>query len=136
MARYLVLVRNKTVEAGFFTNDQDKIEKEIQPLLDEGANHAWELHTHNAVRSSVSQALRLTQDEAAWLRSNQPEACYRPVHEGWRQAMLKYQEAFEAVEYGLSPPVTARDVERGTALMQEGTGLVDTATLLLTLTSC
>lgn len=88
------------------------------------------------LRLALRDALDLSADELAWLRANQPETCYRPAHEGWRQAMLKYQEAFEAIDYGLTPPITVSDIQRGTGLMSEGNELVDTATLLVELTSC
>ena len=50
MARYKVVNRNIT--AGWFKNAQDKIEKLMQPMLDEGANRGWTLHTFTATEAS------------------------------------------------------------------------------------
>jgi len=39
-------------KAGFFANAQDKIEKEIQPFLDEGVKQGWRLHSFQSTESS------------------------------------------------------------------------------------
>ena len=39
---------NHTVKAGFFTDAQNKIESTIQPLLDNGTNNGWKLHSFNS----------------------------------------------------------------------------------------
>lgn len=89
-----------------------------------------------ALRRHIQTAITLTTSELRWLRENPPAACYRPVHEAWRQAMLKYDEAFEAIEYGLTAPMTVADIERGSKLMTDATGLIETATLLVSVTEC
>jgi len=39
------VIEKKTIKAGLFADAQDKIAKEIQPMLDEGSSKGWKLHT-------------------------------------------------------------------------------------------
>lgn len=50
LMRYLV--SNKTIKAGFFTDAQEKIEKTIQPFLDEGSKKGWKLHSFQATEAA------------------------------------------------------------------------------------
>ena len=45
-------IENVVVEAGFFKAAQDRIPKEVQPLLDSGAKKGWRLHTFTTTESS------------------------------------------------------------------------------------
>lgn len=45
-------VINRNIKAGFFTNAEDKIEKTIQPFLDEGVANGWTLHSFSASEAS------------------------------------------------------------------------------------
>lgn len=46
------VVQNRTIKAGFFKDAQDKIEKEIQPFLDEGSRRGWDLHSFSGTDTS------------------------------------------------------------------------------------
>lgn len=45
-------VVNRNIRAGFFSDAEDKIEKNIQPYLDEGARKGWSLHSFQATNAS------------------------------------------------------------------------------------
>lgn len=45
-------VENIVVKAGFVTDAQDLIPKKVQPLLDQGAQKGWKLHTFTPTISS------------------------------------------------------------------------------------
>ena len=45
-------IQNRNIKAGFFTNAEDKIEKSIQPFLDEGSRNGWALHSFQATEAS------------------------------------------------------------------------------------
>ena len=46
------IIKNKRVKAGLFTDAQDKIEKMIQPFLDEGSGNGWKLHSFQSTDST------------------------------------------------------------------------------------
>jgi hypothetical protein len=50
MPRYTV--QNRNIKAGFFTDAEDKVEKSIQPFLDQGTNNGWTLHSFQATAAS------------------------------------------------------------------------------------
>ncbi len=50
-------VVNRNVRAGFFTDAEDKIEKSIQPFLDDGVKRGWRLHSFSA--SAASKGINL-----------------------------------------------------------------------------
>jgi hypothetical protein len=45
-------VVNRNVKAGWFTTAEDKIEKVIQPFLDDGSKKGWRLHSFSATEAS------------------------------------------------------------------------------------
>lgn len=45
-------IQTIVVKAGMVTDAQDKIAKEVQPLLDEGAKKGWKLHTFTPTASA------------------------------------------------------------------------------------
>jgi hypothetical protein len=45
-------VINRNIKAGFLTNAEDKIEKTIQPFLDDGVARGWKLHSFSASEAS------------------------------------------------------------------------------------
>jgi hypothetical protein len=45
-------VVNRNIKGGWFTNAEDRVEKQIQPLLDEHAKAGWKLHTFTATEAS------------------------------------------------------------------------------------
>ncbi|MES0490851.1 MAG: hypothetical protein ABUK01_12720 [Leptospirales bacterium] len=45
-------VQNRTIKAGLFTDAQNKIEKAIQPFLDEGSKNGWKLHSFQSTDTS------------------------------------------------------------------------------------
>lgn len=53
--RYTVV--NKNVKAGFFADAEDKVEKKIQPFLDDGARKGWKLHSFSS--SAASKGINL-----------------------------------------------------------------------------
>lgn len=50
MAQYKV--QNRNIKAGFFSDAEDKVERSIQPFLDEGASKGWKLHSFQATAAS------------------------------------------------------------------------------------
>jgi hypothetical protein len=50
MPRYKV--QNRNIKAGFFSDAEDKVEKSIQPFLDEGTRNGWILHSFQATAAS------------------------------------------------------------------------------------
>lgn len=45
-------VVNRNISGGWFTDAHDRIEKQIQPLLDDYAKVGWVLHTFTATEAS------------------------------------------------------------------------------------
>ena len=45
-------VVNRNIKAGFFSNAEDKVEKAIQPFLDEGSKKGWRLHSFSSTEAS------------------------------------------------------------------------------------
>ena len=45
-------VMNRNVKASFFKNAEGKIEKAIQPFLDEGVAKGWALHSFSATEAT------------------------------------------------------------------------------------
>lgn len=45
-------VVNRNIKAGFFKNAEDKVEKAIQPFLDDGVRSGWKLHSFSATEAS------------------------------------------------------------------------------------
>lgn len=50
MPRYKVQSRN--IKAGFFSDAEDKVEKAIQPFLDDGTKNGFVLHSFQATAAS------------------------------------------------------------------------------------
>jgi hypothetical protein len=50
MAQYKV--QNRNIKAGFFSDAEDKVERSIQPFLDEGSRKGWKLHSFQATAAS------------------------------------------------------------------------------------
>ena len=45
-------VVNRNITGGWFKDAHERIEKQIQPLLDDWANQGWTLHTFTATEAS------------------------------------------------------------------------------------
>ncbi|MDE0802787.1 MAG: hypothetical protein OSA99_05625 [Acidimicrobiales bacterium] len=50
MPEYKIVNRN--IKAGFFADAEDKVEKAIQPHLDQGTKNGWALHSFQATAAS------------------------------------------------------------------------------------
>jgi hypothetical protein len=88
----------------------------------------------------LRDAARAARDTAAaevrWLESNPPDACYADYHAAYLRAMRKMEQAFESIRYGMTPPVTWADAERGADEMAEGTRLLNEATTIMGTVDC
>lgn len=45
-------VMNRNIKGGFFSAAEDRIERQIQPFLDEGVAKGWRLHSFSSSEAS------------------------------------------------------------------------------------
>jgi hypothetical protein len=73
------------------------------------------------MRPVIADALANGQDIQTWLYSNLPDPCWRDVYLAWVDFIDTYVDALYSIDYGLTPPVTADDVEYGVDQYQDAT---------------
>lgn len=73
------------------------------------------------MRPVIAEALGRGEDIQTWLLINPPSPCYAVTHDQWQNFIDLYVEALDDINYGLTPPITIDDVERGVLLYQLAT---------------
>jgi hypothetical protein len=108
-----------------------------QPLLDDAIS-ALRSSRYGESKRAVDRLADQNSDEIKWVLAHPPLPCYQRVYDKYLDSLFSYADAFDALSYGLTEPVTLSDISRGVTLTQEGNALLQESTdaLDLVATGC
>jgi hypothetical protein len=83
------------------------------------------------LRAIVDDMATLVGDEQQWLRANPPAACLEDLQEEWSDAIDLYSDGLDKMVHGLTPPVTAADIQEGAELFSLANDRIASVTLAM-----
>jgi hypothetical protein len=83
------------------------------------------------LRDIVDDMAALVEEEKQWLRSHPPVACLEDLQDEWSDTIDLYSDGLDKMVYGLTPPVTADDIQEGAEIFALATERIEDVTLAM-----